>query len=154
LVGDLLGLDDLPPAALTPVLEAQESEGASGRALFAKLLTTSPNGGGSIDSLGGGGGEVLVEAVESDHAECAICFDDLCAESVAVFFDQPGPDGKRVCQHIFHCACCEGLKTCPLCNRDVGEWRELPDPIEKPKSWFAMVDFHSKVSSGDGQGKT
>ena len=77
------------------------------------------------------------------HAKCAVCFEDLCAEPVALFYDAEGPTGKRVCQHFFHAACCAELpgKTCPLCNQAFEEPRTLPGPTEAPRQWFSMVDF-------------
>lgn len=119
-------LDFEEPPMAPPVLMAHQSdEGASddgGMALFATLLS----------------GEEETRN-DAERAECSVCFEDLCAEPVALFFNA---EGGRVCQHFFHheCACELPTKVCPLCNREFDNVKELPDALDAPKQWFAMVD--------------
>jgi hypothetical protein len=160
--GDGGFLADAPPP-LPPSLAAahcESSEGAAeARALFARLLTRSASNASTASDDHDDGTVVCagVVAVADDddgsdgdggrglqcHAECAVCFEDLCAEPVALFYDAPGPTGRRVCQHFFHAACCDELpsKSCPLCNQAFAEPRTLPDPTAAPRQWFSMVDF-------------
>ena len=116
-------------------ISSASSDGEQGRILFATLLDAG-TADGDLDVL-------------PTHAECPICFEDLCSEQVAVFYDKTGPRGKRVCQHIFHLTCCEDLKSvglCPTCQQPFTDVRPLPDPLEDPQLWFSMVDMDESKS--------
>ena len=82
------------------------------------------------------------------HAECCICFDDLCNEEpIACFWYA----GARTCSHFFHDACAEDVltssqKKCPLCRRDVDAKQLVPDVSADPDGWFRCVDVE-----GDGR---
>eukprot|EP01064_Diplonema_japonicum_P015528 TRINITY_DN2322_c0_g1_i2.p1 TRINITY_DN2322_c0_g1~~TRINITY_DN2322_c0_g1_i2.p1 ORF type:complete len:401 (+),score=54.99 TRINITY_DN2322_c0_g1_i2:42-1244(+) len=91
------------------------------------------------------------------HAECCICFDDLCSGPVAVFMSQH----KRVCCHYFHYECVkdmcpfvtrgygldmeieeteEGKLKCPMCREEFNRVVKMPDPTQDPRTWFKLVD--------------
>mmetsp|Transcript_34963 Transcript_34963/g.60162 ORF Transcript_34963/g.60162 Transcript_34963/m.60162 type:complete len:253 (-) Transcript_34963:632-1390(-) len=69
------------------------------------------------------------DALASDHAECAICFEPLCnPEPVAVFCDG---QSKRVCHHFFHLECARQTAQlgtdCPLCRAQFANVLQVPD---------------------------
>ncbi len=72
------------------------------------------------------------------HAECAICYEDLCRERTSVFVQ---PDGKRVCPHFFHERCIRNLEIrhCPVCRAAFTHRRRVPDPEFKPGEFL----FHA-----------
>jgi len=76
-----------------------------------------------------------------EHAECAICFDDLYTQTTAVFCDH---DLDRVCKHFFHQKCVDGLapKICPVCRCDYSVVVSLPEIDENPHAWFELVDLN------------
>lgn len=108
------------------------------------------------------GATVGGEAAAS-HAECAICFDDLCSQPVAVCI---GEDGKRSCRHYYHLECMKGIvpiwtrgyggemevasaeearregkkPLCPLCRVPFSSIAELPDPFKDLRRWFRIAD--------------
>ena len=59
---------------------------------------------------------IYEDTVTNKHAECPICFEDLCSEAVGVFTDS---GGQRTCQHLFHYECALELPShiCPMCNQ-------------------------------------
>lgn len=65
------------------------------------------------------------------HAECPICYEDLCRERTSVFVQ---PDGKRACPHFFHERCIRNLEIrhCPVCRAAFTHRRRVPDPEFKP----------------------
>jgi len=128
----LQGTDLQPPPALT----SQNPE--EGLAMFARLLTSEGSG---LDVTATVSADLGAPPV---HAECPICFEDLCAEPVATFFTS---SGSRVCRHIFHAACCEDLGgTCPLCRREYDIFKTVPDPVEEPREWFSLIDVDGNGS--------
>jgi len=74
-----------------------------------------------------------------EHAECAICFDPLCAEQCSYFVDGAG---RRVCLHYFHERCAADLpkKECPLCRAAYSAMRPVPSIDEDARKWFECVD--------------
>lgn len=83
------------------------------------------------------------------HAECCVCFDDLCdAQPLACFTH----NGARTCAHFFHDICARDIlqsprsAACPLCRRDVDAKVLVPSVTDDPDGWFACVDV-----AGDGE---
>ncbi len=79
------------------------------------------------------------------HAECAVCFEDLCSMPCAVFVDG---HARRCCSHFLHEVCARALptKACPLCRAPFEATRTLPSIRDDPHGWFACVDVE-----GDGR---
>ena len=89
------------------------------------------------------------------HAECAICFEDLCAQQIVTFEKKRGlkrrlfrRPARRVCGHFFHESCAAQLKPqlCPLCRTPFHRCRRVPSIEEDPLGWFQCVDV-------DGEGR-
>ena len=76
--------------------------------------------------------------------ECSVCFEDLCSEPCAVFFQA----GRRVCGHTMHLRCANELPSheCPICRHGFAEVRRLPPISSDPEGWFHAVDVE-----GDGR---
>jgi len=84
------------------------------------------------------------DGVTRQLAECAVCFEDLCAEPCAVFWDA---SSRRVCGHLLHYQCAQELpsKSCPLCRCDFDKAVVLPSLERQPEVWFRTCDV-----KGDG----
>ena len=81
------------------------------------------------------------------HAECCICFDDLCNDEPLSCFMH---GGTRTCAHFFHEDCAQDVlhsadPLCPLCRRPVDALMRVPDVTADPDAWFRCVDVE-----GDG----
>eukprot|EP01065_Artemidia_motanka_P011765 TRINITY_DN1640_c0_g2_i1.p1 TRINITY_DN1640_c0_g2~~TRINITY_DN1640_c0_g2_i1.p1 ORF type:complete len:521 (+),score=110.97 TRINITY_DN1640_c0_g2_i1:64-1563(+) len=100
----------------------------------------------------------------AQNAECAICFEDLCSEPVAVLL---GANRRRACRHYYHLECSKGIvpivtrgygaemevasaqearecgreAVCPLCRSPFKSIVQMPDPFTDPKRWFALADL-------------
>ena len=85
-----------------------------------------------------------IRAVE--HQECPECFDPLYVKPVAVLCSAGSQ--ARICSHYFHLDCVSINKrsSCTVCSKHFEEVRPMPNPVEKPEDWFAVVDTDS-----DGQ---
>jgi len=75
------------------------------------------------------------DGVTRQLAECAVCFEDLCAEPCAVFWDA---SSRRVCGHLLHYQCAQELpsKSCPLCRCDFDKAVVLPSLERQPEVCF------------------
>jgi len=87
------------------------------------------------------------DALASDHAECAICFEPLCnPEPVAVFCDR---SRRRVCYHFFHLSCAQQTAQisgdCPLCRASFASVLPVPEIKDDAQAWFQVCD-----KDGDG----
>eukprot|EP01061_Rhynchopus_euleeides_P007009 TRINITY_DN1595_c0_g3_i1.p1 TRINITY_DN1595_c0_g3~~TRINITY_DN1595_c0_g3_i1.p1 ORF type:complete len:274 (+),score=68.19 TRINITY_DN1595_c0_g3_i1:117-938(+) len=92
------------------------------------------------------------------HAECCICFDDLCASPLAVIITA---ERRRACSHYFHYECIKDMcpfvtrgygmemeveeqsnaeLKCPMCRAKGARIVKMPDPVKDPRSWFYLVD--------------
>ena len=71
------------------------------------------------------------------HAECSICFDDLCEKPCAVL----KRGDERVCCHFFHEHCARQLPSqhCPMCRADFLALERLPLLSEDAEGWFRCV---------------
>eukprot|EP01064_Diplonema_japonicum_P035121 TRINITY_DN751_c1_g1_i1.p1 TRINITY_DN751_c1_g1~~TRINITY_DN751_c1_g1_i1.p1 ORF type:complete len:302 (+),score=90.44 TRINITY_DN751_c1_g1_i1:51-908(+) len=86
-----------------------------------------------------------VSAVE--HAECPICFEDLCTNTLAIF---EGKDKKRTCRHFFHYDCLKEVfdfatghnseLQCPVCRADCDNILEMPNIVTSAERWFELAD--------------
>ena len=94
-------------------------------------------------------------ASTEQHAECAICFEDLCAQPIVIFEKKRGlrrrifrRPARRVCGHFFHESCAAQLKPqlCPLCRTSFHRCRRMPSIEDDPLGWFQCVDV-------DGEGR-
>ena len=88
-----------------------------------------------------------VKNVAVEHAECAICYDEMTSQPSSVLINA---GGKRPCRHFLHKSCAEGLlranqKTCPICRAPFVKLADVPDFDANPKNWFGIVD-----ANGDG----
>ena len=94
------------------------------------------------DLMGGGGGG-------QQHAECPICFDDLCGKPCAVF----RRGDMRVCSHSIHEDCARDLPAqhCPLCRAEFSELSRVPLLAEDPEGWFRCVDHHGRSELSKAQ---
>ena len=71
------------------------------------------------------------------HAECSICFDDLCEKPCAVLKH----GAIRVCSHFFHEHCARELPSqhCPMCRAEYSALERLPLLSEDAEGWFRCV---------------
>jgi hypothetical protein len=90
--------------------------------------------------------------VSEENAECAVCFDPLCAAPAAVFVRQSRSSRRRrrTCSHFFHLTCAKDVaehhRSCPVCRAPFQGVLPVPNPRDDPDAWFAAVD-------ADGDGK-
>ena len=89
--------------------------------------------------------------VSEEHAECAVCFEELCDAPTAVFVAATAGSTRRTCAHYFHLACARSLRAremrrCPVCRAPFDDALPVPDPRDDPGGWFAAVD-----ANGDGK---
>ena len=80
------------------------------------------------------------------HAECCICFDDLCdsTQTLACFTC----NGARTCPHFFHQGCAqdvlrEDAPHCPLCRHEVDDYVAVPSAADDADAWFGVVDVEN-----------
>lgn len=85
------------------------------------------------------------------HAECAICFEDLCEQPVIVFVKKRslrrrffGRPHRRSCMHYFHESCAMQLnpKLCPLCRTPWFRCKRMPSFDDDPHGWFNCADVN------------
>lgn len=77
-----------------------------------------------------------------EHAECAICYDEMISRPIAILL---GANKKRSCRHFLHKDCAEGLlrvnqKKCPICRAPFMSIYPMPSFDSNPKLWFECVD--------------
>eukprot|EP01059_Diplonema_ambulator_P029305 TRINITY_DN48651_c0_g1_i1.p1 TRINITY_DN48651_c0_g1~~TRINITY_DN48651_c0_g1_i1.p1 ORF type:complete len:256 (+),score=44.98 TRINITY_DN48651_c0_g1_i1:48-815(+) len=82
-----------------------------------------------------------------DHAECTLCFEDLCSAPLAILINE---NAKRVCRHFFHHDCLKEVHdfaegnskdmTCPVCREPCTDIIKMPDPATSAEKWFEMTD--------------
>jgi len=85
-----------------------------------------------------------VEAsLAEQHAECALCFDELHTTPCAVFRS----NSARSCSHFLHEPCARSLsrQECPLCRTSFDSVEPLPAVDADPEAWFRCVEC-----AGDG----
>lgn len=88
-----------------------------------------------------------VHNVALEHAECAICFDEMVERKCAVLLSA---NRKRSCRHFLHKVCADGLlqsgqQKCPICRAPFVASQEIPSFDQSPAKWFECVD-----ANGDG----
>lgn len=87
-------------------------------------------------------------SVAITHAECPICFAELCKAPVGIFLDATG---RRVSKHFYnldaaHELLASGASVCPLTRKPIASVRRVPDIRTDPDAWFGTVDL-----DGDGR---
>ena len=90
-----------------------------------------------MDMAAIGSGERL--GVAEEHAECPICFDELCEKPCVSFHRGAGP--RRACMHFLHESCAAELptKSCPLCRAPFDRCERLPNLAADPQAWFERI---------------
>ena len=90
-----------------------------------------------MDMAAIGSGERL--GVAEEHAECPICFDELCEKPCVSFHRGAGP--RRACMHFLHESCAAELptKSCPLCRAEFTRCERLPNLAADPQAWFERI---------------
>jgi Ca2+-binding EF-hand superfamily protein len=87
--------------------------------------------------------------VAVEHAECAICYEEMVARPIAILLNT---QGKRACRHFLHVDCATDLcfkanrKDCPICRAPYVQVAPLVDFDKNPKKWFDSVDADGNAS--------
>eukprot|EP01065_Artemidia_motanka_P044808 TRINITY_DN6438_c0_g1_i4.p1 TRINITY_DN6438_c0_g1~~TRINITY_DN6438_c0_g1_i4.p1 ORF type:complete len:310 (+),score=32.11 TRINITY_DN6438_c0_g1_i4:55-930(+) len=85
--------------------------------------------------------------VAIQYAECPICFEPLCKDTVGVFLDA---QGRRVSPHFYRFSAAQSWfkdnQSCPMTRAAVSSVAAVPRLREDPRSWFQLCDI-------DGDGK-
>ena len=85
-----------------------------------------------------------------EDAECPVCLESGSRSWSALTRTARGTTGGgRPCGHLFCSRCARGLQVtsrqCAICRAPFDGLVSLPDPMEDPYTWFAVVD-----ADGDG----
>ena len=85
-----------------------------------------------------------------EEAECPVCLESGSRSWSALMRTAQGGIGRGcACGHLFCSRCARGLQAtsrqCAICRAPFDSLVSLPDPMEDPRTWFAIVD-----ADGDG----
>ena len=88
-----------------------------------------------------------IKNVAVEHAECAICYDEMVVRPSCVLINS---GNKRSCRHFLHKECAQNLlsanqRLCPICRAPFSGVADVPAFDNNPKRWFDTVD-----ANGDG----